>query len=390
VNQQGERRLELAVLRGRLTIEEERTKAAPLVTDLLEGRRGAQDLSAEEWLLLRGVAGFDLCLARSSALRHTDPTGMLRHAQAGLAITQAVSVRRYGAKVRADLVARAWGELGNARRVGDDLTGAEEALVQAAGWAQRGSGELGLAARLMDLAASLASDQRRFSDAIEAAHTAAKLYLDAGEIHLAARALISKGMFTCNSDDPAKAVIWLRRGLKHLDCERAPAVEITAVETLTMCLIDLGRFDEARQVLVDNLQLYYRDSDRLIRLRRSWREGKIAFGLDELRDAEASFQATRRGFAEVDQHFDAALVGLDLALVYVRQGRTWELVELVDEMVSTFRALGIAREAIAGLLLLRKVCQQPEASDDLLRGQIQAIAALLAEMHAKTPGRRAD
>ena len=61
---------------------------------------------------------------------------------------------------------------------------------------------------------------------------------------------------------------------------------------------------------------------------------------------------------------------------------------LVDEMIGTFRSLGIAREAIASLLLLRRTCEDGGAVPDVLAAQIRTIASLVAELqHHRTRAR---
>ena len=92
----------------------------------------------------------------------------------------------------------------------------------------------------------------------------------------------------------------------------------------------------------------------LLRLR--WLEGRIYAGLSDSSKAEAAFKETRAGFAERGQVYPAALAGLDLAALWARQGRFNEIHSLAQEMVATFRALRIAREAIVTLLILQRAC----------------------------------
>jgi hypothetical protein len=82
------------------------------------------------------------------------------------------------------------------------------------------------------------------------------------------------------------------------------------------------------------------------------------------------------GFAEVRQIYPAALVGLDLAALWARQGRNGEIGEIAGELVATFRALGIAREAIAALLVLQRACELHGRVADL----VEAAAAVLREL----------
>jgi len=50
------------------------------------------------------------------------------------------------------------------------------------------------------------------------------------------------------------------------------------------------------------------------------------------------------------------MAGLDLAALWAQQGRIDEIQALAQEMIATFRALRIAREAIVTLLILQKAC----------------------------------
>ena len=124
------------------------------------------------------------------------------------------------------------------------------------------------------------------------------------------------------------------------------------------------------------------------KLRLHWLKGKIAHGLGELGRAEADFHVARLGFKRVEKDYDAALVSLDLALLYAKQGKRIATLRLVDEMIGTFRSLGIAREAIASLLLLRRTCEDGGAVPDVLAAQIRTIASLVAELqHHRTRAR---
>src|SRR5262249_32248620 len=83
--------------------------------------------------------------------------------------------------------------------------------------------------------------------------------------------------------------------------------------------------------------------------------------------AEAAFQEVRDGLRAHEMRYHLALASLDLAAVWLSQGRTTELRELVEEMVSTFQTFGIHREAIAALLMLREAVGGERAAAALLR-----------------------
>ncbi|HEX2224355.1 MAG TPA: tetratricopeptide repeat protein, partial [Thermoanaerobaculia bacterium] len=319
----------------------------------------------------------------SFALRHSDPAEMIRAAEAARDLLGNIPRSRYGAKVLADLRARVWAELGNAYRVADNLNAAEEALARAIQWARKGTLDLRLQARIGELSASLLSDQRRFPEAVELLDEVRRTYEKVGEDHLADRALIKSGIFTGYDDRPEEAVIRLSRGLCRLEPWADRPLERAAYQSILWHLAEAGWLAAARTILQQRRRFCGRERNRLNELRFYWLEGKIAFGLGDLGKAEASFQVARLGFRRAGKLGDAALVSMDLALLFVQQGRRIETRRLAEEMIATFRSLGIARELLASLALLRKSCADREVSLDVLRGQIQTLATLMAGM----PGR---
>jgi hypothetical protein len=101
-------------------------------------------------------------------------------------------------------------------------------------------------------------------------------------------------------------------------------------------------------------------------LKRRGQEGKIAAGLGDLRSAEAIFRENRAAYERHGMPFYVALAALDLAAVWVRQGRFAEVYEAADQLVGSFSALGIGREALASFLLLREAARTEQATTALI------------------------
>lgn len=376
-----------SVVRGWLVMERERKAAEPLLAEIEAGERSLTNLTRSEWRLLRGVALIDRLLDWSARRRYQDPAGMIHLAQLALGLAQQLGARRYGSKLQADLCVRTWTELANAYRVADDLPAAEAALSQAAYWLPQGTMRSGLTARLADVAASFASDEGRFADSVELATVAARCFQDIGESHLMGRALISKGIYTGYRDQPEEGIAWIVTGLKHIDSAQAPQLALAAVHAVLWNLVEIGAHKETRELLSASRELYRLDSTFLNQLRLRWLEGRIALGLEELDAAAEHFESVWQGFKLVHQSFDAALAALDLSLVYARQGRQKEIFALAEEMIATFRSLRISREAIASLVVLRKACEQPAASAELLAGHIRSCAAVMTEAQRGRAGK---
>ena len=306
-------------------------------------------------------------LSHCRSLRFSDPEGMVLAASLAVTLAEKLEASQGRSEELVDLQARAWAELGNAHRVADDLPAAETALTRALDLLGRGTGDPLLLAQMMDLTASLYTDQRRFREAQHLLDWVSEIYWRAGDKHLAARALVSKGISVGLASRSEEAVDLLMRGFLLLDSARDPKLTLSAVHGLLWFLVDCGKVSEVNSLLHQVRDLYTIFGEHLLQLRVRWLEGRVAAGLDENQRAEQSFLQVRAGFLEAEQPYDSALVSLDLAAVWLRQGRTSDIVELVDEMVAVFRARNIQREAIAALLMLREALQKDQATSALLQ-----------------------
>jgi tetratricopeptide (TPR) repeat protein len=167
----------LARLHAELT--RERTAAPALAAELLSFPAGLQEER------LRGEARFqtwgicELLLAGAESEDDPDEAGHL--AQLALAGTDLLDPARHAPSVVEDLKARVWAARGDARRRRQDLAGAEEALREAAGCLSRGTGDLLVEARLLELEASLRRAQGRSGEAAGLFKQAAARYRQIGD-----------------------------------------------------------------------------------------------------------------------------------------------------------------------------------------------------------------
>ncbi len=322
-------------------------------------------------------------LERCRALRFADVEAALLAASLAVALAERMDAREGTPAGLADLQARAWGELGNAHRVAEDLSSAEKALGRALELSGRGTGDPRLLARLADLTASLRNEQHRFAEAHRLLDLVYEVYRHLGDRHLAGRALLSKGISVYLALDAEPAILLLQRAIAMMDAARDPRLILSAVHGLLVCLVDCERMAEARMLLEASRRLYGVYGQRLDVPRARWLEGRIAAGLGEDGDAEQAFLQVRASFQQADLLLGAALASLDLAAVWLRQGRTAEIKQAVDEMVAIFRARNVHREAIGALLLLKKALQKDRATAAL----IQAVAAELRQL-AGSAGRQ--
>jgi tetratricopeptide (TPR) repeat protein len=336
--------------------------------ELLRSRpRGVNGMTDDELDELRGWPMMEVLLQLSFEERYRDPQKMLELAMMAKVTATTLDPEEHDPEVIADHQARAWAEFGNAYRVNDDLAEAEEAMDIAEERLRKGTGNLLLFARVADLRASLLCYQRLFSDACELLGGVHRLYLKIGDWHLAGRALVKLGIYTDYDGEPQQGMKLLRKGLELLDRERDPALVISATENLLELMVRCGEYREARRLLLESgLRQTLADQPlNLIKLQGV--EGHILAGLGKLDRAEAAFEEARAGFLQYGQAYNAAIISLDLAAVWLERGKAAQVEELAKEMLDTFRRLGIQREALRALDYLNKACERRQATPGLVR-----------------------
>ena len=301
------------------------------------------------------------------SIRYQDLDGMILAASLAVTFAERATASQGERPELADLEARAWAELGNAHRVADDLVTAETALARALARSGQGTGAPLLLARLMDLTASLYIDRRRFSEARLLLDYVYAIYSHEGDAQSVARTFISKGVASNLALDSDQAVGFLVEGLRQIDPARDPKLVLAAVHDLLWSLVDSGRAADASDLLAKARPLYEAHGEHLHRLPQLWLEGRIASQLEEDEKAENLLQQVRRAYQELDVAYDAALVSLDLATVWLRQGKTAEIESLLDESIVILRARNLQREALSVLLMLRNAFHTNRATASLLR-----------------------
>jgi tetratricopeptide (TPR) repeat protein len=363
-----------------------RAEAVSTLTALLAGERPLHDLTGAEVASLRRLPQLDALLSTGFSLRNHDPQETLRFADLARQAAERLSAKELGAAVVADLRALAWAQLGNAHRICNDLPQASKALNRAVHWSQRGSRSGLLMARVADFLASLLGAQGRYGEARRILKAVHDTHLKEGRRHLAGRALYTAGCMAGWDGDAARAITLMRRGFDLLDLDRDPVLAVTLVHGMITHLAELGRFRSARRLLWRCRSLVVEQGNAIALLRLRWLEGRIYAGLDDFARAEAALRETRAGFAEHGQIYPAAIAGLDLAALWARQGRFAEIHALAGEIIATFRAMRIAREAIVTLLILQKACM--EGGGQLL-DIIEIVVTFLKSLE-RQPARRAE
>src|SRR5436305_997840 len=308
----------------------------------------------------------DLLLKRSRESWFRDPARAGERARVAVEITDWLDAGYYGEPLVEDERAIAWAHLGNAYRIASDLRSAEEALLRAEEHHKRAGEDALTGAQILSFMASLRTSQNRFDKAAELLDQAISIYRQARDRHREGKELIKKGIASGLGGRAEDAIELIQRGLAKIDSAEEPRLLVTAGHNLIGFLNESGRSEQALKILEQTRSLYLTLGEQTPLIRLHWLEGRIARDLCRLDQAETALREARDGFIERGIGFDAARVSLDLATVYLRQGRTGDVKRLAAEMVPIFESRDVHQEALAALLLFRRAVHAEELALCLL------------------------
>jgi tetratricopeptide (TPR) repeat protein len=283
----------------------------------------------------------------------------------------------------------AWAALGNAGRVQGDLSGAEKSFEMSDSSWDEGTADsedaLGYEPVILDLKASFRMAQRRFPEALELLDRVVALFLEGEpehrDPHLAGRSLISKAFVLIEMGEAESAIEVLKKANGLIDPDRDPRLLLCVRHNLVDNLSKMGRHSEAADLVPDLRELAAAHGSAPDRLRLQWVEGRVTAGLGDPDRARALLTEVRQTFLAGGNVYEAALTTLDLVIPDLQAGKTAEVRELVDEMVTVFRDHDVPREALAALLLFQEAARRDTATGELAR----EVAASLTRARGGVP-----
>lgn len=365
-------------------VEEERRRARRDFAELLRltpQEREEKVVNARTRFRSRALA--ELLLEEAREVTRNDPPEALSLAR--LAVTVLTwTPGALGHDWAEILQARSLALRANARRVAGELRRADELFLELRRYLGRNAlGDYELHGEVCSLEASLRIDQWRLEEAEELLDRAILFYRHARASSGVATALVMRASVQMESGDDEGADASLVEALQLLSPEDDRHLYLCAVSNRALALCNLERCQEARRLVTANASLYRRSDDTWTRLRYLWLEGIIARGLGELEEAETALEKARDGFLAEDQGFNAALVCLDLAMVYLEFGRTAELRQLARAITPVFESQDLHQEPMAAVLLFQKAV----AADQVTADAIVRLRTYL-ERTSKNPRRR--
>lgn len=192
------------------------------------------------------------------------------------------------------------------------------------------------------------------------------LFRISGDIVEAARVLFTLGAAHFQQGRLNKAVEVTRTALSKLLPEVEPRLYLNGRHNLALYLAESGRYEAAAALVAEDEEFYRQFPKPWTKLRLSWLRGKIAAGLGDPEMAERFFVETRQGFLDQGIGYDVAMVSLDLAVLYIKAGRTAEVLRIAEEMVALFEAQDVHREALAAFRLFLEAARHEEVTAELI------------------------
>ncbi len=215
--------------------------------------------------------------------------------------------------------------------------------------------------------AVLALEQRRFSEAEELLNRSVALYILGNARDKAAQPLITLSNLYADQGDPMRAIEVTQAALALIDLRKDLRLFVFALLNNGFSFTDAGLHREAAKVLRENRELFDQFPDPYVQLRITWLESRIAAASGDLKRAEDGFLSLREELVLRQEGYDAAMVSLDLALIYQQQDRTGELMRLAEEMHALFSAEEVHREALAALLMFEEAARKEQVTAETIR-----------------------
>lgn len=375
--------LEAAINRQGASIEEQRLRAPELWAELASLMPGIRRARVEQETRFHTWALCELLLERSRSVAPSEPAWALEAAELGLLVAERLTPEAFPAAAIASAQARAWGHLGNAKRIVADYRGAERCFEEA---------ERRLAAswldpldegQLLQFQASLDRDLGRFSAGVERLETALEIYRSVNEPHSQGRCWISLGIMLYLLEELDTAEDCLRRGASMIDSARDPRLRLCVHQYLALSRLKGGRPAEALAMLHNDRKRWAAGATELDRLRLRWLEAQILAEMDRLIEAQEMLVEVQAGFSEAHLPYDAALAGLELATLYARRGLAGNARRVAERTLPIFRSLDTRPAFVAAVI----VFESAVAQDRLSLAALREISAVLERTRA---GQNAD
>lgn len=323
-------------------------------------------LERRQWLALRWLktpALFDLLC---SVCREEGRDDRRRSVElAGLALESLIRLRGQLEPGRfLQLEAKGLAELGNAHRLLSDHQAAETCLAAAGDRLARAGAPPRSRAEVLNLKSYLRRYQRRLPEALALANEALELGGQTGT--LGAEMLLNRGYVYWLQGELEAYIADTRAAYELLESLPAPYLSWAACQNLTVAFCTRGDLAEAEKWLDLGEPHVKALGHRGMLAYYHWHRGLLAVRHRNLGEAAGHLRRTHAGYEIIGDAPHAALASLDLAQVYLGQGKVVEAGHLAAEALPQLQAVGLDAEGTAALVLLHQALNGEELTAAVL------------------------
>ncbi len=257
-----------------------------------------------------------------------------------------------------ELLVRSHAVLGGAYRAGGKFETGERAYQIAREICDSGRVSLSARANLYKRLARLRSAQKRHGDALELLEFAIEVYRDRDQDYYA-DALLMKGYVLGESHRYAEAIPCFLKALRLVKPRQRSSLLVkrtfhSAVHNLATAVCQgckPGDVSNALHHVREAKKFFTKRPATINKYKLFWVEGRMVAKLGSTRLAEHRYVKAFKQLLKLGAPVEAALVALELALIYRSDGQWAELEELAFETYTSFRELSQDAEALAVLRL---------------------------------------
>ena len=251
---------------------------------------------------------------------------------------------------------RAFGLGANARRLRQDVTGADAMLAKAAPFLEF-SGERALYSRI---AALVRWEQGRPDEADALLRNAIRLFGEEESVPEVACCRGLLGLLQMEQRGLGDPLPSLLDGWVEMSRELRPALALRVVLSAAVCLAERRQMERARMKLREAWRLLSEIGDPRELLRASWLEARVLGRLGDREEALQMLESVRLRLFLEPSPAEAALVSIDLGLVLAESGRAAEIEPLAEALRKAFPDEAPLIVATGGLLRFAELALDAE------------------------------
>ncbi len=284
-----------------------------------------------------------------------------------------------------ELLAKSFAVLGGAYRIAARFEDAETAYRSAFRHAQRGAISPIGRAELQKRFAKLRSAQGRFSEALRLLDPAIEVFREAGSQLDHADALNNKGYVLLEANRFSEAASYCGRALalakgKRRTSRLAKLTVSSATHNLAAAVLERCQSRDLSEVLplvIEAKKYQGKCRNSVAREKLAWVEARIHAKFGCGRTAERRLVSARKRLSELGAPFEAALVALELSVLYLHWQEWPKLEKLALETFEEFQALSSHTEAVAALRLWVEGAKMRSLTKESIRAAQATIEAVI-------------